>query len=209
MIKVIIADDHPLTREGVKKALDEKPDIRVVGEAGTGPELEAALTHVPDVLLLDIRMPEFDAIGQVPQLRARFPGMKIVIMTAYESEFYAQALMGQVDGYLLKVERMDAFATAVQEVSKGRKYFTDRALNLAFNSPEVPKLSERELEVLKLAARGLKTTDIAQELFISNRTVETHIQDACHKLGVRGRTAAVAQAMEIGLISAGAREDVA
>jgi DNA-binding NarL/FixJ family response regulator len=209
MIKVIIADDHPLTREGVKRALDEKPDIRVVGEAGTGPELEAALTHVPDVLLLDIRMPDFDAVMQVPELRARFPGMKIVIMTAYESEFYAQALMGHVDGYLLKVERMDAFATAVQEVSKGRKYFTDRALNLAFNSPEVPKLSEREMEVLKLAARGLKTTGIAQELFISNRTVETHIQDACHKLGVRGRTAAVAKAMEIGLISAGAREDVA
>jgi len=209
MIKVIVADDHPLTREGVKKALDEKPDIRVVGEAGTGPELEAALTRVPDVLLLDIRMPEFDAVRQVPELRARYPEMKIVIMTAYESEFYAQALMGQVDGYLLKVERMDAFATAVREVSRGRKYFTDRALDLAYNSPEVPRLSERELEVLKLAARGLKTAAIAQELFVSNRTVETHIQDACHKLGVRGRTAAVAKAIEIGLISAGTREDVA
>ncbi len=207
MIKVIVADDHPLTREGVKKALEEKRDIKVVGEAGTGPELEAALARVPDVLLLDIRMPEFDAIGQVPELRTRFPGMKIVIMTAYESEFYAQALIGHVDGYLLKVERMDAFATAVQEVSKGRKYFTDRALNLAFNSPEVPKLSERETEVLRLAARGLKTTDIAQELFISTRTVDTHIQDACHKLGVRGRTAAVVKAIELGLISAGVRED--
>jgi DNA-binding NarL/FixJ family response regulator len=208
MIRVVVADDHPLTREGVKKALDEKPDIKVVGEAGTGPELEAVLARVPDVLLLDIRMPGFDAVGQVPELRARFPGMKIIIMTAYESEFYAQTLIGHVDGYLLKVERMDAFATAVREVSKGRKYFSDRALNLAFNSPEVPKLSDRELEVLKLAARGLKTYGIAQELFISNRTVETHIQDACHKLGVRGRTAAVAQAMEIGLISAGTREDV-
>jgi DNA-binding NarL/FixJ family response regulator len=207
MIKVVVADDHPLTREGVKRALDAKPDIRVVGEAGTGPELEAALTHAPDVLLLDIRMPEFDAVAKVPELRARFPGMKIIIMTAYESEFYAQALLSHVDGYLLKVERMDAFATAVQEVSRGRKYFTDRALDLALNSPEVPKLSERELEVLKLAALGLKTADIAQELFISSRTVETHIQDACHKLGVRGRTAAVARAIEIGLISAGSRED--
>ena len=152
-------------------------------------------------------MPEFDAVTQVPELRARFPAMKIVIMTAYESEFYAQALMAHVDGYLLKIERLDAFATAVQEVSKGRKYFTDRALDLAFNSPEVPRLSERELEVLKLAARGLKTAAIAQEMFISNRTVETHVQDACHKLGVRGRTAAVAKAIEIGLISAGAWED--
>jgi DNA-binding NarL/FixJ family response regulator len=209
MIKVVVADDHPLTREGVKTALNEKPGIRVVGEAGTGPELEAALARVPDVLLLDIRMPEFDAVGQVPELRARFPGMKIVIMTAYESEFYAQALTGHVDGYLLKRERMDAFATAVQEVSKGRKYFTDRALDLAFNSPEVPKLSEREVEVLKLAGQGLKTSEIAQELFISNRTVESHVQVACQKLGVRGRTAAVVKAIEIGLISAGAREDMA
>jgi DNA-binding NarL/FixJ family response regulator len=209
MIEVIVADDHPLTREGVKKALDERPTVRVVGEAGTGPELEAALLLAPDVLLLDLRMPEFDAITQVPGLRARFPGMKIVIMTAYESEFYAQALMAHVDGYLLKRESMDAFATAVQEVSRGRKYFSDRALDLAFNSPEVPKLSDRELEVLKLAALGLKTAEIAPEMFISSRTVESHIQVACQKLGVRGRTAAVVKAIEIGLISAGAREELA
>jgi DNA-binding NarL/FixJ family response regulator len=208
VIKVIVADDHPPTREGVKRALEEKPDIRVIGEVGTGPELKTALSRVPDVLLLDIRMPDFDAIQQVPQLRASFPDLKIVIMTAYESEFYAQTLMAYVDGYLLKVERMDAFATAVREVSKGRKYFSERALNLAFNRPEVPKLSERELEVLKLAARGLKTVGIAQELFISTRTVDTHIQDACHKLGVRGRTAAVAKAIEIGLIAPGAKEDL-
>jgi DNA-binding NarL/FixJ family response regulator len=209
VINVLVADDHPLTREGVKRALDEKPNIRVIGEAGTGPELEVALARMPDVLLLDIRMPQFDAIAQVPQLRARFPTMRIVIMTAYESEFYAQALIGHVDGYLLKVERMDAFATAVQEVSKGRKYFSERALKLAFNTPEIPKLSERELEVLKLAARGLTTADIAQELFISSRTVETHLQDASHKLGVRGRVATVAKAVEMGLVSAGTREDIA
>jgi DNA-binding NarL/FixJ family response regulator len=206
VINVLVADDHPLTREGVKQALSDKQDIRVIGEAGTGPELEAALRRVPDVLFLDIRMPGFDAIEQVPELRARYPQMKIVIMTAYESEFYAQALMEHVEGYLLKTEGMDAFTAAAQEVSRGRKYFTDRALNLAFNSLEIPKLSKRELEVLKLAARGLTTTGIAQELFISTRTVETHVQDACHKLGVSSRTAAVAQAVDLGLISAGARE---
>ena len=209
MINVIVADDHPLTREGVKQVLNDKPDIRVIGEAGTGPELESALRRVPDVLLLDIRMPEFDAIKQVPELRARYPQMKIVIMTAYESEFYAQALTEHVDGYLLKTERMDAFSTAVLEVSKGRKYFSDRALSLAFNSPEIPRLSERELEVLRLAARGLTTAGIAQELFISIRTVDTHIQDACHKLGVHGRTAAVAKAVDLGLISSVGREGTA
>jgi len=209
VIDVVVADDHPLTREGVKQALNAQPDVRVIGEAGTGPELKATLGRVPDVLLLDIRMPEFDAVRQVPELRARYPQMKIVIVTAYESEFYAQALMGHVDGYLLKAERMDAFATAVREVSRGMKYFSDRALNLAYNSPEVPKLSDRELEVLKLAARGLTTAGIAQELYISTRTVDTHVQDACHKLGVRSRTAAVARAVELGLISAGVKEDMA
>lgn len=206
MINVIVADDHPLTREGVKRVLDEQPDIRVVGEAGTGPELEAVLRDVPDVLLLDIRMPDFDALKKVPELRARFPGMKIVIMTAYESEFYAQTLMTHVDGYVLKRESMEAFATAVQEVSRGRKYLSNQTIDLAFNNPEV-KLSEREIEALQLAAQGKKTAEIAQEMFISDRTVESHIQLACQKLGVRGRTPAVARAVELGLITAGGTED--
>lgn len=201
MIKVIIADDHPPAREGLKRVLNEKPDIQVVGEAGTGPELEAALRRVPDVLLLDIRMPEFDAIRQVPELQARFPQMKIVIMTAYKNEFYAQKLIPQVDGYVLKIERLEAFAAAVQEVGRGGKHFTNPVLDLAFNSPQVPKLSDREGEVLRLVALGLTTAEIAPELFISTRTVESHIQEVCHKLGVRGRTAAVVKALELGLIS--------
>jgi DNA-binding NarL/FixJ family response regulator len=207
MIRVVVADDHPPIREGVKQALDREPDIRVVGEAGSGPELETALRRTPDVLLLDIRMPEFDALAQVPDLRMRYPEMKIIIVTAYESEVFAQRLMGDVHGYLLKAEGMDAYAKAVQVVTQGRKFFSDRALDLAFNSPEVPKLSPRELEVLKLAAQGLRTTEIAERLFISSRTVETHVDNANDKLGVRNRTAAVAKAIELGLISIGAREE--
>jgi DNA-binding NarL/FixJ family response regulator len=179
----------------------------VIAEAGTGPELEEALTRVPDVLLLDIRMPEFDALTQVPDLRARYPKMKIVIVTAYESEFFAQELTKHVHGYVLKSERMDAFATVVHEVSKGRKHFAERALELILNSPDIPRLSGRERDVLKLAAEGLTTVGIGQELFVSTRTVDSHVQNASHKLGVRGRTAAVAKAIELGLISTGTTED--
>jgi DNA-binding NarL/FixJ family response regulator len=115
--------------------------------------------------------------------------------------------MGDVHGYLLKAEGMDAYARAVQAVSRGRKYYSERAIELAFNSPEVPKLSPRELDVLKLAAHGLKTAEIAERLFISSRTVETHVDNAMDKLVVRNRTAAVAKAIELGLISTGMREE--
>ena len=202
----MVADDHPPLREGVKHALNSDRGIRVVGEAGSGPELDAALGLAPDVLLLDISMPDFNALEQVPRLRARYPEMKIVVVTAYDNETFVQRLMGEVHGYLLKEEDMDAYARAVHEVSKGRKYFTDRALDLALNSPELPRLSERELQVLGLAARGIKTADIAEELFISTRTVDSHVENACQKLGVRNRTAAVAKAIELELITAGMRE---
>ena len=206
MIRVVVADDHPPLREGVKHALNSDRGIRVVGEAGSGPELDAALGLAPDVLLLDISMPDFNALEQVPRLRARYPEMKIVVVTAYDNETFVQRLMGEVHGYLLKEEDMDAYARAVHEVSKGRKYFTDRALDLALNSPELPRLSDRELQVLGLAARGIKTADIAEELFISTRTVDSHVENACQKLGVRNRTAAVAKAIELELITAGMRE---
>ena len=202
----MVADDHPPLREGVKHALNSDRGIRVVGEAGSGPELEAALDLAPDVLLLDISMPDFDAFEQVPRLRARYPEMKIVVVTAYDNETFVQRLMGEVHGYLLKEEDMDAYARAVHEVSKGRKYFTERALNLALNSPELPKLSDRESQVLRLAARGMKTVDMAEQLFISTRTVDSHVENACQKLGVRNRTAAVAKAIELELITAGTRE---
>jgi len=209
MITVIVADDHPLTREGVKRTLEEMSYVRVVGEAGTGPELEAALARMPDVLLLDLRMPDFDAVKQVPELRARFPDMKILIITAYESEFFVQALIAHVDGYLLKSESMDAVATAVQQVSRGGKHLTPRAMELFLNGRNLTPLSNREIEALQLAARGFTTAEIAREMFISTRTVESHMQGACQKLGVRGRTAVVVKAIELALISTGGREGVA
>jgi DNA-binding NarL/FixJ family response regulator len=209
MITVAIADDHPLAREGIKNALEHDPHIRVIAEAKSGLDLEAALRPAPDVLILDIHMPGFKADTDVPRLQARYPEMKIVIVTASDSGTLVQRLMGTVHGYLLKSEDMDAYASVVHEVCSGRISFSKEAVELAVNTPQVPTLSERELEVLELAARGQKTPQIARQLYLSERTVESHLRSAAQKLGVYGRTAAVAKAVELKLVSVLKADDTA
>ncbi len=202
MLTVVIVDDHPLAREGIRQALNRDPDIRVIGEAESGLDLEAALRPIPDVLILDIHMPGFNADREVPRLHSQYPEMKIVIVTASNSGTLVQRLMGHVHGYLLKSEDMDAYSNVVQEVCSGRISFSKRAVDLAVNAPKLPDLSERELEVLALASRGQKTSQIANQMYLSERTVESHLRTAAQKLGVCGRTAAVAKAVELNLVSA-------
>jgi len=206
MITVSIVDDHPLAREGLKQALGRDPGIRVIGEAKSGSDLEAALKPVPDVLILDVHMPEFKADRDIPRLRERYPEMKIVIVTASHDGTLVQRLMGGVHGYLLKSDDVDVYARVVREVCRSRKSFSQQAMDLALNAPKLPDLSERELEVLSLAARGFKSAQIARQLYLSERTVASHLATAGEKLGVCGRTAAVAKAVELGLVSTGTSE---
>ena len=201
MIRVAIADDHPLAREGIKQALGRDPEIRVIGEAKSGSDLDAMLQCIPAVLILDVHMPDFKADRDIPLLQSRYPGMKIVIVTASDSGTLVHRLMDSVQGYLLKSDDMDTYARVVREVCRGRKSFSKPALDLAINTPKLPDLSERELEVLSLAARGLKSPQIARQLYLSERTVASHLASAGQKLGVCGRTAAVARAIELGLVS--------
>ena len=207
MITVTIVDDHPLAREGLKQALGRDRQIRIVGEARSGAELEAGLNPVPDVLILDIHMPEFKAERDIPQHRERYPEMKIVIVTASHDGTLVRRLMEDVDGYLLKSDDVDVYARVVREVCRSRKSFSRQAMDLALNAPKLPALTKRELEVLSLAARGFKSAQIAEELHLSERTVASHLATAGEKLGVCGRTAAVAQAIELGLVSTGTSED--
>ena len=207
MITVAIADDHPLAREGIKQALGRDPEIRIISEAKSGSDLEAAMRPVPDVLILDVHMPEFKADTDIPRLRRQHPGMKIVIVTASDSGTLVQRLMDSVHGYLLKSDDVDTYASVVREVCRGRKSFSKLALDLAINTPKLPDLSERELEVLTLAARGLKSVQIARELYLSERTVASYLASAGQKLGVCGRTAAVVKAVELGLVSTGTTDD--
>jgi DNA-binding NarL/FixJ family response regulator len=201
MITVTIADDHPLAREGIRQALSRDPEIRVIGEAKSGSDLEAALKPSPDVLILDIHMPEFRIDRDIPNLRESHPEMKIVIVTAYSDGTLVQRLMDSVHGYVLKSDDVEVYARVVREVCQGRKSFSKLALDLALNTPRLPDLSRRELEVLGLAARGFTSPEIARQLYLSERTVASYLATAAQKLEVTGRTAAVARAVELGLVS--------
>ena len=204
MISVIIADDHPPLREGIKQRLERQPDIRVVGEAGTGHELFAVLSEEPSasVLVLDIRMPDFEILPAIPKIRTLCPKMGILIVTAHDDPTHInQVIDAEVDGYVVKQEDMSIYATAIREIAAGRTYFSQRVFGVALDNAEIPTSSPRELEVLTLVAKDATTDDIAQRLGISPRTVETHVKRACRKLGVSTRAGAVGKAVQLGYIS--------
>ena len=204
MISVAIADDHPPLREGIKQRLERQPDIRVIGEAGTGRELFAMLSEEPppNVLVLDIRMPDFEILPAIPKIRTLCPKMGILIVTAHDDPTHInQVINAEVDGYVVKQEDMSIYATAIREIAAGRTYFSQRVVGVALDNAEIPTPSPRELEVLTLVAKDATTDDIAQRLGISPRTVETHVKRACRKLGVSTRAGAVGKAVQLGYIS--------
>jgi DNA-binding NarL/FixJ family response regulator len=202
MIKILIADDHPMMREGVKLSLSDAPDIEVLGEVGSGPELLDALSSGlrPDVLLLDIKMPEFEAVEVIPQLQGRWPMMKILVVTAHtERTIMRQMHDLGVDGYLVKDEQGEAVVKAIRLLANGRSYNSQQMLEVALErKPTDP--SPMELQVLTLAARGMTTGAIGERLNISPRTVETYVKRICNKLGVPNRKAAIAKAVQLSLI---------
>jgi DNA-binding NarL/FixJ family response regulator len=207
MLSVAIVDDHPATRFGISTALKEIPDIEVVGEAASGPELAAVLERrVPDVLLLDIHMPDFDVFEAVPRMKGQYPQMRIVIVTIQEDERHVCGLVELgVDGYLVKEEPMTEYVKAIRATSAGGTYFSQRLVPILWGrnseSNGTPNLTPRELEVLELLATGANSDAIAAELFITPRTVTTHLSNIYRKLGTGNRTAAVLNAIRYGLVS--------
>lgn len=206
MLTVAVIDDHPALRLGIIETLRQIPDIEVVGEAGSGPELETLLQdHVPDVLLLDISMPDFDVFQFVPRMQKEHPQMHIVIVTIHEDEKNVCRLVDLgVGGYLIKEEPVAEYVKAIRAVSAGRTHFSQRVVPVMWgrnHNQGTPSLTPRELEVLDLMATGAKTDSIAEQLFITPRTVTTHASNIYRKLGVKNRAAAVRKAIEFGLIS--------
>lgn len=206
MSSVAVIDDHPATRLGIIAALKNISDITVVGEAGSGPELAALLEKVvPDVLLLDISMPEFDIFLAVPRMQKQYSRMRIIIVTIHDDEKHVCRLVELgVDGYLLKEEPVTEYVRAIQTVAGGGTYYSQRIVPIAWSrssKPGAPILTPRELEVLQLLATGAKTDDIADQLFITHRTTTTHMSNIYRKLGTNNRTTAVRKAIEMGLIS--------
>jgi DNA-binding NarL/FixJ family response regulator len=204
VIRVLLADDHPVVREGLRGMLDAEPDIEVVGEAASGPEAVVLAGRLrPDVILMDLRMPGGDGVDAI----GRLAGTTVVVLTTYDSDAdILRAVEAGAAGYLLKDTPRTVLADSVRAAARGETVLAStvagRLLGHMRAEPaaRTEQLSARETEVLALVARGLTNAEIGRELYVSEATVKTHLLRACAKLGVSGRTAAVTKAIETGAL---------
>jgi len=208
MIRVAVVDDHPHVAIALRALLDETPDIQMVAESRRGGDVAALVRRVrPDVLLLDLFIePEFDALAAVRGLRADFPDLKICLLSAYiEPALVRDLLQAGVYGYILKDDDyVSKIATIVRDLADGQVYLSPQAYEALAQATRAEggeqPLSEREVEVLRLAKRGLRNPQIAQALHISPGTVRNHLSAAYRKLGVHSRHEALQIADERRLI---------
>jgi DNA-binding NarL/FixJ family response regulator len=206
-IRVLIVDDHTVVRSGLKTFFALLDDIEVVGEAADGGEaLAAARRLTPDVVLMDLLMPNVDGVTAIGRIKEEFPGTEIVAMTSFiEEETVTAALAAGASGYLLKDAEADDVAQAVRDAFHGEVHFDPAVARLlaerirrrpAAEDSLVEPLTEREKEVLRLVARGLSNKDIAAELFITERTARTYVSNILGKLGLQSRTQAALWAID-------------
>jgi DNA-binding NarL/FixJ family response regulator len=209
-IRVLVVDDHALFRRGLEIVLAQEPDIEVVGEAGDGAEaVEQAADLLPDVVLMDVRMPRRSGIEACTAIKDVVPSARIIMLTISDEEgdLY-EAIKAGATGYLLKEITIDEVATAIRAVAGGQslispamasKLLTEFATLIKRDGDRqqvpAPRLTERELEVLRLVARGLNNRDIAKQLFISENTVKNHIRNILEKLQLHSRMEAVVYAV--------------
>jgi NarL family two-component system response regulator LiaR len=210
-ISVILADDHDLVREGTRGLLEAEPDIEVVGEASDGEEAVAMVDRLrPNVVLMDIAMPKVNGIEATRRIKASHPATAVLILTAYDDDQYIIALLeAGAAGYLLKNVRGSDLINAIRAVRAGeavlhpviaQKVFT-RFAALETKPPggaPAQELSEREMEILRLAAKGNTNRDIAEQLHLSRRTVQAHLANIFLKMDVGSRTEAVLEALKRG-----------
>jgi DNA-binding NarL/FixJ family response regulator len=205
-ICVVVADDHPIVRQGIVNALSQTVDIKVVGEVSVPSDLEPTLTRTgAAVLLLDIGMPQFSASKTLVVLKPKFPELKIVIASAYSnSEYVVSLIKCGVNGYWLKSDDPAQLIEAVHDVIQGKSWFSSTVMNVWAGHRQsrtpVDDLTPREIEVLKVLAQGIDTKMLADKLFISIRTAHTHIKHILAKLGANNRTDAVVKAIQRGII---------
>ena len=217
MTRVLLCDDQELVRAGFRLILDLEDDLEVVGEAGDGQEcLRLVAAHAPDVVLMDIRMPRMDGVEATRQLvRAGSPTRVLVLTTFDLDEYVYDALRAGASGFLLKDAPREQLVTAVRTVARGEALLapaiTQRLIERfiarptpARAAPALGELSSREIEVLRLLARGLSNAEIAGELFLGEATVKTHLARIFTKLDLRDRVQAVVFAYESGLVEPGA-----
>jgi DNA-binding NarL/FixJ family response regulator len=203
-IRIFIADDHPIVRDGLRTVLEIQEDFEVVGEAATGPETLQKLLEVPaDILFLDLGMPAMDGVEVIRRLQERRDPVRVIVFTVFDTdERILSAIRAGAKGYLLKGADREELYRAVRVVHRGESLLQPLIANKLLNRISDPavRLSPRELEVLRTLARGLTNKAIAQELFISERTVKFHVSAILSKLGASNRTEAVKIAVERGIL---------
>jgi DNA-binding NarL/FixJ family response regulator len=209
-IRVLLADDHHMVRAGIRQLLEGAGDLQVVAEAGDGEEAQTLIhKHKPDVAVLDIQMPKVSGIEVTRWVRSTQPNVGVLILTAYDDDPYIMAvLQAGANGYVLKTANADELIQAVRDVHEGKSALdpaiTRKLMSSLFKSSErapVETLTDRELDVLRLAARGFTNKAIGVQLGISDRTVQGHLAHIFGKMQAASRTEAVMRAVSLGWIS--------
>lgn len=212
IVKIILVEDHVLVRQGTRRILEEHQELSVIGEADSGEQgLEMARRLRPDVAVVDIRLPGMSGVEMIRELRRVSPQTRMLVLSAYDDDEYVLAMMGEgVSGYMLKTAEANELVEAVCSVAMGKDVLhPDIAIKVArlwarrrmLSQEAVGLLSHREMEVLRLAAKGLSAKAIACNLGISARTVNDHFRSIFHKLGVSSRLKAVLRALSLHLVT--------
>jgi DNA-binding NarL/FixJ family response regulator len=202
-IRVLLADDHPLTLEGIRRTLEETGDIEIVGEAQSGSQVLPLIGQTgPDLVMLDIRMPKLDGLGCLDRIRARYPKVKVVMLSAYtDREHIELALKRGASAYIAKTVNPLDLASAVRQAFEGTVFTTFVPAGVAEESAGTAAgLTERELAMLKAVARGLSNQAIGKKYWVTEQTVKFHLGNVYRKLGVTNRTEATHFAYEHGLV---------
>jgi DNA-binding NarL/FixJ family response regulator len=204
-IRLLVADDHPVVRDGLRAMLATQPDMELVGEAATGTQaVERARALHPDVVLMDMQMPDLDGPAAIAALREQAPEVRVLVLTTYGTDAdITRAVDAGATGYLLKDAPREQLFGAIRAAARGESVLSPSVATRVLGRMRAPAeeaLSPRELEILQAVARGLSNKGIGRQLYVSEATVKTHLLRIFGKLGVDDRTAAVTVALERGII---------
>ncbi|HET6961537.1 MAG TPA: response regulator transcription factor [Terriglobia bacterium] len=201
-IRVLIADDHPIVREGLRTLISRQADMEIVAEAAAGNEaVEQCVRHKPDVALIDLRMPELNGVEAIGAIRARVPSVRAIVLTTYDgNEDVYRSLRAGAKAYLLKDAPREELLGCIRTVHEGKTWISPlAAANLAARLSEEP-LTPREIEVLRLIVAGKSNREIGAALFVTEGTIKLHVNHLLRKLKVSGRTEAIRYAVQRGIV---------